>query len=439
MLHHHERPDARFAVQQIDHGSWARATAASLAADFRHGHRDVVDGFLDSPAGTAFSKLATDLDEWSPRELDDFVERERGHSLLFLVMMLTGACNANCDICFTDRRAKASETTPQARSDLLRQAKELGARYIYVPGEGEPTIDKGFWAFLDACRDNHIEAIVFTNGIALSNDVQCRRAWGLSVDQAIERLVNYPVNFYVKWWTTHPELAAEMLRVPPRMLPYGRYDEVSMPASLARLLDSFPRHRLGIETVIERRNADEIGDVIVPFAQEHGLSRIVEMIQHNGRTLGDGAYDPSPEQAERLAPLLSVTSCAMASVKAVVTSRGYLSPRIAVLEHQIPKPACNVVGKNLFAELHSTRYVVERRYDLATCLCETMPAALAAESAPTVQVAAGNVAPVWEKPEKVPAVKACGANCACAAKASGAPAGAADEHQHEHQHEHAGL
>src|SRR5438067_133505 len=144
----HERSDARFAVQQIDRGSWARATAANLAADYRNGHHDVVEGFLRSPAGSPFTRLAENLEGWSPRELEEFVNRERSHSLLFLVLMLTGACNANCEICFTDRRAKRGETTSEARSDILRQAKKLGARYIYVPGEGEPTIDRAFWAFL---------------------------------------------------------------------------------------------------------------------------------------------------------------------------------------------------------------------------------------------------------------------------------------------------
>src|ERR1700685_2335240 len=127
-----------------------------------------------------------------------------------------------------------------------------------------------------------------------------------------------------------------MLRVEAKQLPYTRCEGVDMPASLATLFDQFPRHRLGIETVLEGRHAADVADNILPFSEQHGLSRILEMLQHNGRMLGDGRFDPDAEAAARIAPYLSVTSCSMASVKAVVTSRGYLSPRIAVLENQIP-------------------------------------------------------------------------------------------------------
>lgn len=75
-------------------------------------------------------------------------------------------------------------------------------------------------------------------------------------------------------------------------------------------------------------------------------------------------------------PLLSPTSCSAATCKAVVTSRGYISPRIAVLENQIPGEPVDIRGRELFDVLHRTSYVVERRYTLS-CLCEEIPLAIA--------------------------------------------------------------
>jgi hypothetical protein len=419
--------DARFAVQQIDHGSWKRATAANLATDYYFGHKDVVEQFLASPAGLEFAGLRKDLSSWSAEELSSFVEREKKRSLLFLVMMLTGACNADCEICFTDRRAKRGETTPDDRTEILRQARALGARFVYVPGEGEPTIDKGFWAFLEACRESRLEAVVFTNGMVLSSDEQCQKYWKMSVDEAVARLVEYPVNFYVKWWTTKPSLAHEMLRVQAKQLPYTKCEGIEMPVALATLFENFPRHRLGIETVFESRNAGDVEEEILPFSQQYGLARILEMLQHNGRMLGDGRFDPGADASERIAPYLSVTSCSMASVKAVVTSRGYLSPRIAVLENQIPGEPCRVSGRDLFSSLHETKYVVDRRYDLATCLCETMAAALAPEMKNTVQTPMANVPPPsWVVGAPGKNGTPCGSNCTCV----GEQKGAHDHHDH---------
>jgi hypothetical protein len=369
--------DNRFPVQRVTHAEWLSATAASAAADHLAGYESTVDRFLAGRSEPELSVLRDKLAAWPRKRLRDHVARTRQHSLAFLVLMLTGACNANCPICFTDRRRKAGELSVAERDDILRQARALGVRYVYVPGEGEPTIDAGFWQFLDTCAELGLEAIIFTNGLLFGDARAARRRWGCDPEEALGRLARYPVSLYVKFWSTDPARAAEMLGIRGERYLYRDFAGTPVPAGLARLLDGFARDRLGIEVVIERRNADEVAEQIVPFAERHGLARIVEMIQHNGRVLGDSAFDPSPSQVERTVGLLSPTSCTMATCKAVVTSRGLLSPRIAVLEHQIPGRAVDVRGTDLFELLHHTEYVVERRYEISGCLCETLPAALA--------------------------------------------------------------
>jgi len=83
----------------------------------------------------------------------------------------------------------------------------------------------------------------------------------------------------------------------------------------------------------------------------------------------------------------------MATCKAVVTSRGYLSPRIAVLEHQIPGTPADVRDAPLYELLHQTTPIVERRYEVHRCLCETIPLELAGPSAGGIRMAP-NVIPI---------------------------------------------
>lgn len=366
--------DRRFPVQQISDTTWMRATAANVAADYAHGYREVVDEFLGvRPNWRAYHES---LVRASQQELVDLAASRRAESLGFLVLMLTGVCNADCGICFTDRKRKPQELSVADRADLLAQAAALGAQYCYVPGEGEPTLDKGWWQFLDTCREVDLPAIVFTNGMIFGDEDLCQRTWGISPAEAARRLADYPVHLYVKYWTPDAPLAARLLAVPERRLPYGSVDGVPVPLGLQTLMENLPRERLGVEVVVERRNATDVVDTIAPFTDRQGLARIIEIIQHNGRTFGDPSYDPTPAQADAVGALLSPTSCTQATCKAVVTVQGYLSPRIAVLEHQLPENRRRVVGADFYELLHQTPYVVERRYNLS-CLCESIPADLA--------------------------------------------------------------
>ena len=367
--------DRRFAVQRISQERWQRATAANLAADHLGGYDLWTSAFVDGrPEWHTFGRF---LRYSSPAELRAYVDEHRGESLAFLVMMLTGVCNADCPICFTDRKRKPHELGHTMRARVLAEAAALGAEYVYVPGEGEPTVDRSWWEFLEACRENQLHAVVFTNGLLFSEPKQCRAYWHCDPDEAVARLAEYPVSLYVKLWTTQADLFGEMMAIDPRRFDFQPYDGVRLPAGHIRLLQGFPRERLGVEVVVERRNGDEVAEVIAPFADEQGLAQIVEIIQHNGRTFGDPSYDPTPQQLEAVTPYLSPTSCSVATCKAVVTVQGMLSPRIAILEHQLPKSARHVSEGPLWDLLHSTDYLVQRRYELS-CLCESEAVARAA-------------------------------------------------------------
>jgi len=385
--------DHRFWIQRTEKDAWIKTTIANAIADYAAGHQRLVRTFLEGRAEDEFKLLRSNLLRWSPKQIEELASANRESSLLFLVLMLTGLCNADCAICFTDRKRKADELSVRSRDRLLRQARELGARFVYVPGEGEPTLDPGFWQMLETCREISLEAIIFTNGILLSDPESCRKYWGCDPQTAIRRLRDYPVSFYFKLWSTNPALVSEMMRIPSEKYHYRDYHGQTIPAGLVNLLEEFPRERVGIEVVVERRNADEVVECLIPFADKNGLLRIVEMIQHNGRILSNQTFDPTPVQARNVETFLSPTSCSMATCKAVVTSRGYLSPRIAVLEQQIPGTPVHVEQGDLFDLLHHTNYIVDRRYDVINCLCEQLPKALTCSMSPRTATGLVNITP----------------------------------------------
>jgi hypothetical protein len=237
--------DRRFQVQQISEARWRQATGANLAADNLAGYAQWTTAFTDSRPD--WQEFAGFLQSASRDELEGYVDRHRGESLALFVMMLTGACNADCPICFTDRRRKPGETTASQRDRVLHEAAALGAQCVYVPGEGEPTIDRDWWAFLDSCRSAGLPAVVFTNGLVFSDAYTSRKYWQCEPAETVARLADYPVSLYVKMWSTRPQLVGEMLRVDPAKYRFTDYAGTLVPEGMARLLDELPRDRLGIE------------------------------------------------------------------------------------------------------------------------------------------------------------------------------------------------
>ncbi len=94
--------DRRFPIQQISEISWLKATAANAAADYAAGFQEVVDQFLDGrPDWQRFYEM---LHTTSRTGIEEYLVHARQQSLAFLTLMLTGACNADCPICYTHNK-----------------------------------------------------------------------------------------------------------------------------------------------------------------------------------------------------------------------------------------------------------------------------------------------------------------------------------------------
>ncbi|MBI5051261.1 radical SAM protein [Candidatus Micrarchaeota archaeon] len=158
--------------------------------------------------------------------LERMAEIYRKKSLLIFALNLTGECQMNCRICYTDRRKRKDELEWKEIEGLLDQAKEMGTKTVYVAGEGEPLLDRNFMRVASWCRENGLKFHVFSNGLALSRveDAEefCRRnrldpkellRKHLVSDvrvAVIKELEDYPIYFYFKLWSTDPGIHRRM-------------------------------------------------------------------------------------------------------------------------------------------------------------------------------------------------------------------------------------
>jgi len=90
-------------------------------------------------------------------------ERYRDPSKLAVVdfRAMTNACPHDCVHCFTDK-AKRTLTLDQIKA-TIDQLSEMDTYAIDYLGEGEPTIDKDFWAIIEYTAEKGIQAVVYTD------------------------------------------------------------------------------------------------------------------------------------------------------------------------------------------------------------------------------------------------------------------------------------
>lgn len=105
---------------------------------------------------------------------EDIAEAVRQKRLLSLEVEFSLRCNYRCRYCYLGDGAPARPelTTAECR-DVIRQARELGARKIIVLG-GEPMIYPQIWEMLDFIRELGLTVEIFTNGTCVTADAARR-------------------------------------------------------------------------------------------------------------------------------------------------------------------------------------------------------------------------------------------------------------------------
>jgi MoaA/NifB/PqqE/SkfB family radical SAM enzyme len=97
------------------------------------------------------------------------------NGLLFISLMTDPVCNLACPDCYVGEKGlTGKELTLDERKDVLSQAKDLGARTLRIAGEGEPLLDKNFWALVEHANNLGMNVFFFTNGTLIDEKLAKR-------------------------------------------------------------------------------------------------------------------------------------------------------------------------------------------------------------------------------------------------------------------------
>ncbi len=364
-----------------------QAITNTMTLDYQFGHIATVQKFAEkfSHSKPWVAEHNKTLGLLSKQELREEAENAKPKSLLMTPIMLTGECNANCTICYTDRKKKPNELTYEEIEEIIEQTRKLGSKTIYIAGEGEPSLDKSFLDIVDYSKKNKMDMLVFTNGTLLSNERLCMQRTGMQCAELADRLAEAPVYIYHKLWSTEPKKVRELMGLTiENDYSYTDYSlqngtQIKIPKGLSLLMSTLPKERLGIEAVIERRTGDEVAEKIIPFIEENGLKSYVEPLIHSGKNFDRHEFDPTPEQIEKNRHYLVRQGCTRIAYMFAVHNNGYATPGISVLPNHLKfvedPEGLNVRKdggglKNLFEMRHTHPFLVNSRYNISGCFCE---------------------------------------------------------------------
>ncbi len=204
--------------------------------------------------------------------------------LLAVTILLSHRCNLNCVYCYTD--AGTSEKEKLSLHDwekYLIQVKELGARNVWIPGAGEPMLDKVFYngnefPLLDLCKSLNLSVTFFSNGTYFTKE-------------NLYKLKDYEVSVITKLNSFRADVQDQMAGRKGAHTKIWKGLELLMKAGY----NKGARTRLGIDTVITLQNLNEIEDIFI-FGRENNIIPYITANLHGGRASYNTNFDVSKEQ-----------------------------------------------------------------------------------------------------------------------------------------------
>tara|TARA_Y100000310_G_C20606958_1_gene775988 strand:+ start:456 stop:1457 length:1002 start_codon:yes stop_codon:yes gene_type:complete len=104
----------------------------------------------------------------NPNQLE--VDQQIGEDeLTYVVMNLPFGCNYSCSKCYREDNKSEEDIDLQTRLDVISEAKDLGARVLCIPGEGEPLTDRNLtMQLVDHAQALGLVSVLYTNASFLN-------------------------------------------------------------------------------------------------------------------------------------------------------------------------------------------------------------------------------------------------------------------------------
>jgi MoaA/NifB/PqqE/SkfB family radical SAM enzyme len=172
-------------------------------------------------------------------------------------------------------------------NSVLLQAKDLGAKSVWIPGSGEPLLDPVFcdgrsFPLLELCKSLGLPVTFFTNGTLLTEEL-------------VATLSELDVSVVTKLNSFVPEIQDYLAGMDGAHVSIMRGLHLLMSAGLA--VGRVPR--LGIDTVIVRQNYREIADIF-RFCRDRNIIPYITANLHGGRACLNRKLDVSSKMLREL-------------------------------------------------------------------------------------------------------------------------------------------
>lgn len=121
--------------------------------------------------------------DFNDKEINEVRKNKR---MLMLMLEFSNICDLCCIYCLsTAGKPLPNELKLEEYKNILDQAKKLGAKTIFVPGSGEPTIDPNFWPVINYIAKKGMNTVLFTHGAHLTRAI-CEKLFKKKVTLGIK-------------------------------------------------------------------------------------------------------------------------------------------------------------------------------------------------------------------------------------------------------------
>jgi len=101
---------------------------------------------------------------WHAADPEEKAEAVANNRMLHIYAGTSHLCDLGCIYCHTaGGRPMKGEMSLAERKDVLRQARQLGCKYVHISGAGEPTIDPYVWDQIDYINELGMIPTIFTH------------------------------------------------------------------------------------------------------------------------------------------------------------------------------------------------------------------------------------------------------------------------------------
>jgi len=182
----------------------------------------------------------------------------------------TNKCNINCIYCLSDK-SKEDGLSFEDKISVIRQAKQMGAKAVFLAGSGEPMMDKDFFPLIKSISITGMKPVVLTNGILITRKVA-------------KELKKNNVMIGMKIPSLDKKILEKLAGTKNayKMLDFKSGSKsIKIPAFLKNLLEIFDTKDLRVSIPLTKINFESINEVI-DFCEEYDIKIMIETLIYTG-------------------------------------------------------------------------------------------------------------------------------------------------------------